>query len=308
MFTTPQKRNEAIDSFAIKSQLNRTLESFNQTTIFNNPNLEFEQVQEMLPYKINQITLDDSANIEQAVDSPKSSHPYSTSKKSDKEFSANNLPNNNLPIRSTEMMNSPTNQQVSLRDALEIVPYSDGSSKVPLTIFIEACREAKEMVLNAKANLVKLLRSKLIGEARRCIIGNYYNNLEDLISKLKTIFAPSKTVYQLQGDLGRIYMWENESAKAEILECHKQNNNGKEAAEFERNLERDAIDCFLRGLKPELEIRIGTANKFDEIVERAIRKERNSTAKNELRRGNRQHSLFQEVQKSSHNNGEFAKT
>ena len=68
------------------------------------------------------------------------------------------------------------------------------------------------------------------------------------------------------------------------------------------------IDCFLRGLKPELKIRIGTADKFDEIVERAIREERNSTAKNELRRGNRQYSLFQEVEKSTHNKREFAKT
>ena len=113
-------------------------------------------------------------------------------------------------------------------------------------------------------------------------------------------------------------MWENESVlsyatriqeiAAEILECHKQNNNGKEAAEFENNLETDAIDCFLRGLKPELEIRIGRANKFDEIVERAIREERNlAAARNELRKGNRQHSLFQEVEKSTHNNQEFTK-
>ena len=71
--------------------------------------------------------------------------------------------------------------------------------------------------------------------------------------------------------------------------------NGKGAVEFERNLERDAIDCFLRGFKPELEIRIGWADKFDEIVERAVLEERNLTTRNELRRGNRQHSLVQEV-------------
>ena len=311
IFTPPQKRYESIDPFATKSQLNRTPESLNQTTIFNNPNLELHQVREELPNKINEIMLDDSVNIEQALNSLKFSHPLSTSKKSDKEISVNNLPSN------TEM-NLPTNQQVSLRDALEIVPYFDGSSKVTLTIFIEACKEAKEMVPNAETNLVTLLTSKLTGEARRCIIGNYYNNLEDFISKLKTTFAPSKTVYQLQGDLGRIYMWENKSVlsyatriqeiAAEILECHKQNNNGKEAAAFENNLERDAIDCFLRGLKPELEIRIGIANKFDEIVERAIREERNLTARNELRRGNRQHPLLQEVEKSTHNNREFADT
>ena len=65
--------------------------------------------------------------------------------------------------------------------------------------------------------------------------------------------------------------------------------------------------CFLRGLKPELEIRIGKADKFDEIVESAIREEKNLTARNELPRGNRQHSLVQKIEKS-YNNRNFAKT
>ena len=140
--------------------------------------------------------LDDSANIEQALTSLKSSHAYSTSKKSDKEISANNLPNNslnnNLPIQPTKMMNLLTNQQVSLRDALEIVAYFDGSSKVLLTIFIEACKKSKEMVPNAEGNLVRSLRSKLTREARRCIIGKYYNNLEDIILELKIIVVHQK--------------------------------------------------------------------------------------------------------------------
>ena len=119
----------------------------------NNPSLESQQLQENLPNKINQITLNDSGNVEQALDSLKFSHPYSTSRKSDKEISA--------------------------------------------------CKEAKEIIPNAKGNLIELLRNKLTGEARRYIIGNYYNNLKDFISKLKTIFSPSKTVYQLE-DVGRI--------------------------------------------------------------------------------------------------------
>ena len=43
-----------------------------------------------------------------------------------------------MPTKSTEMMNLPKNQQLSLGDALEIVPYFDESSKIPLTILIEA--------------------------------------------------------------------------------------------------------------------------------------------------------------------------
>ena len=63
----PQKEYEFIDPFSTKSQLNRTPESLNQTTIFNNPYLESQQVQEELSNKTNQITLDDFANIEQAL-------------------------------------------------------------------------------------------------------------------------------------------------------------------------------------------------------------------------------------------------
>ena len=114
IFTLPQKRYESIDTFATKSQLNRTSESLNQITIFNNPILESQQNQENLSDKINQITLNDSANIEQALNSLKFSHPLSASRKCDKEVSVNNLPKN-LPN------NLPTNQQVSLRDTLEIV-------------------------------------------------------------------------------------------------------------------------------------------------------------------------------------------
>ena len=64
IFTPPPRRYKAIDEFATTSQLNRTPESFNQTAILNNPNLESEQVQENLPNEVNQITLDDSASIE----------------------------------------------------------------------------------------------------------------------------------------------------------------------------------------------------------------------------------------------------
>ena len=80
-------------------------------------------------------------------------------------------------------MTLPTNQQVSLRDALEIVSYFDGSNKVPLPVFIEACEETEEIVLNAEGELVEFSRSKLTGEWRKCIFENYYNNLENLISK-----------------------------------------------------------------------------------------------------------------------------
>ena len=57
IFTPPQRIYEAINPFVTSSQLNRTPESFNQTAILNNPNLESKKVQEDLPNKINQIII-----------------------------------------------------------------------------------------------------------------------------------------------------------------------------------------------------------------------------------------------------------
>ena len=64
----------------------------------------------------------------------------------------------------------PNSQQVSLRDALEVVPLFDGSN-LPLSHFFEGCMEAKAMLPTpaAQENLARLLRGKLSGEARKCI-------------------------------------------------------------------------------------------------------------------------------------------
>ena len=87
----------------------------------------------------------------------------------------------------------PNSQQVSLCSALEVVPLFDGSN-LPLSHFIEGCMEAKAM-LPAPAvqeNLARLLRGKLSGEARKWIFGSTYATLEELIEKLKRIYAPAK--------------------------------------------------------------------------------------------------------------------
>lgn len=61
-------------------------------------------------------------------------------------------------------------------------------------------------------------------------------------------------------------MWENESVLSygyrvkeisdKIYDAHKINNNGQLDKEFLEGIERSSVQCFLRGLKPELEIRV----------------------------------------------------
>ena len=71
-------------------------------------------------------------------------------------------------------------------------------------------------------------------------------------------------MYQLQGELLNTYMWEKEnvlSYAARIKEiadriehAHRVNNNGQVDNTFKRNLQKDVIQCFIRGLRPELGI------------------------------------------------------
>ena len=73
----------------------------------------------------------------------------------------NNSEQNVNQIINNEMA-LPNSQQVSLRNALEVVPLFDASN-IPLSNFIEGRYEAKAMLPApaAQENLARLLRSKL---------------------------------------------------------------------------------------------------------------------------------------------------
>ena len=106
----------------------------------------------------------------------------------------------------------PNSQHLSLRDGLEVAPFFDGSN-VPFSHFIEGCMEEKAMRPTAAAqeNLARLLRGKLSGDARKCIFGSTYATIEELMEKLKRVYTPAKSVYQLQGELDNTFMWEKEN-------------------------------------------------------------------------------------------------
>ena len=112
-----------------------------------------------------------------------------------KEQTVHNNPEENInPIINKEMV-LPNSQELSLRDALQVVPLFDGSN-IPLLHFIKGFYEAKVMLPTpaAQKNLARLLRSKLSGEAINCIFGSTHNNVEELIKKLKRVYVPAKSV------------------------------------------------------------------------------------------------------------------
>ena len=89
----------------------------------------------------------------------------------------------------------------------------------------------------AQENLARLSRGKLTGKDRECIFGSTYATIEELIEKLKRIYVPAKSVYQLQRELGNTFMWERENVLSyptrikeiadRIEDAHGLNNGGQ---------------------------------------------------------------------------------
>jgi len=97
------------------------------------------------------------------------------------------------------------NPFATLKNAVEAVSFFDGKN-IPLNYFIEGCEEAKSMLPDeAESQFTKIIRTRIVGEARRTIQGEDFDSVAQLTKYLKQIYGSSKNVYQLQGELGSIY-------------------------------------------------------------------------------------------------------
>ena len=201
-------------------------------------------------------------------------------------------------------------QTIPLKDALTVVPEYNGEN-IPLNVFLEGGDEAKEMITNEnEANLVKLIRSKLTGEARKAIYVQGFRTIEEMKDFIKSIYAPAKTVHQLLGEMDNEYQRDYETVISFanrirdlgrcIIETQRV-NTGNIDATFKTSIENNCIECFKRGLKPEVEQRLENAGDMEHIVQNAIKAERLVEARRNLRREDKNNI------KPMHPNREFKK-
>ncbi|CAG5084926.1 Protein of unknown function [Cotesia congregata] len=124
-------------------------------------------------------------------------------------------PGNILPVRvvpvADDMALAP-NQNISLNDALAFVPKFEGNPG-ELLDFLKCCDEAKSVLpAGAEGNLVKLIYGGKLGvKVKASINSTLPANITELSEKLKKIYIPSKSLFQLQGELGRMFQKEGES-------------------------------------------------------------------------------------------------
>lgn len=88
-----------------------------------------------------------------------------------------------------------TNPFATLKYAVKAVPFFDGSN-IPLNYFIEGCKEASSMIpKEIEVQFTKILRTRIVGKARRTIRDQDFENVSQLTSYLKQIYGGSKNIY-----------------------------------------------------------------------------------------------------------------
>ena len=87
-----------------------------------------------------------------------------------------------------------------------------------------------------------------------------------------------------------------------INDAHRLYNGGQVDSAFKQNLGRDVIQYFIRGLRPELEIRVGEKDTIREVINDSIDIERRSAANSALRRNkNMEYSKYAEPFNNNNN-------
>lgn len=187
-----------------------------------------------------------------------------------------------------------SSQVISLRDALEVVPLFSGRN-IPLGQFIEGCEEAKAMLpAESETSLVKLIRTRLTGEARRSGHGQSFNTINDVITFFEEIYAPSKTLLQLYGELGDVCQYSDEDVITylnrvrdigkQIADAYKLEHNGVIDEAYATQSGKDLTRYFVRGLKPDIRQGMGTVQNMKDARKKAIDLERDLADFDTLRR------------------------
>lgn len=187
------------------------------------------------------------------------------------------------------------NPFATLKYAVEAVPFFDGKN-IPLTYFVEGCEEAKSMLPpEAEPQFTRIIRTRIVGEARRTIQDQDFDSVAQLTKYLENTYGPVKNIYQLQGELGRVYQKIEEDVITyanrvkflgkQILEAHKNSGNALPSQSIKTSLEKDMCKCFIRGLKPEIEQRIARDLDVQATVADALRIERELRDMTDLRKG-----------------------
>jgi len=72
-------------------------------------------------------------------------------------------------------------------------------------ILLRDIRKQNLLPVEAESQFTKIIRTRIVGEARRTIQDQIFDSVVQLTKYLEQIYGSSKNVYQLQGELDSVY-------------------------------------------------------------------------------------------------------
>lgn len=173
---------------------------------------------------------------------------------------------------------------ISLRDAAGTILPFDGKN-MPILQFVNSCMHARNMVSpNAEYGLVQMIKNKLAGPALRVALSGEYNDIDSLLTVLKTRFAPVYSSSQLHGELSKITQHPDETVVdygsrvsmilQQLKSCY-QTEVPNQAMQFLNTAETNAVKNFLTGLKTDIYTRLHSRDpiSLNNAIETAIKAE-----------------------------------
>jgi len=218
-----------------------------------------------------------------------------------KETQFDNPPTSPEPFIATNMPseNRPTVDSVSpirFKDVIDSIPKYDGH-KMSVFQFSKICERALKLIPSQQEPyLIQLIINKLQGHAYTAIEGMTFYTLAHLISHLKKIFRPNKSLNQYRGELGNLYMMPNEDIfnyierakdlRAAIIDGEV-DTYGSLMPQDEDRIDRDVLESFINGLPSDLLVRVkleGRTDTLDNVITSTIQLTKTLEAENKRKK------------------------
>jgi len=204
-------------------------------------------------------------------------------------IATNTLPENRSSIDSV----SP----IRFKDVIDSIPKYDGH-KMSVFQFSKICERALKLIPSQqKSYLIQLIINKLQGHAYTAIEGMTFYTLFHLISHLKKIFGPNKSLNQYRGELGNLYMMPNEDIfnyierakdlRAAIIDGEV-DTYGSLMPQNEDRIDRDVLESFINGLPSNLLVRVkleGRTDTLDNAITSTIQLTKTLEAESKRKKG-----------------------
>ena len=160
---------------------------------------------------------------------------------------------------------------INSKSALEFLPKSNDGQNIPVSKFVRDCLFARDSIQpKERPLLLRMIRSRLCGDADLHLQDQEINSLDELLNDLKAAFSPHENVQDLTAMLSTVGQKNDESAEnygvrvrkilKKLVTAIEHENDPVIAYGMIHSARTSAVVNFVRGLKKDLEIKVSIKN------------------------------------------------